>query len=348
MGIHRYTGGSLSAIGLDRDHGLPEEYSSSVAFRGAKIVNLVPGYNSMFALVSGPETNTATLDGQSTALYSSLHEYTGTGWHMLWQKQDGAGSETAIANSMGISQASGEYRLYWGYGHGSSSLSTLYYIDLPANFANPRQRVRQSTGRFEASSSTAQFLETGIFDAGMQGYNKLASAVDVTVPDLDAGATLTVKYRTSNFQSGQSSSWTTLGTITAEGTTSLPFGTFANGIYPGVSFEKIQLRFDLTDTTNNGFILESAVLSYIPVKPSSYSWTFDLNLNWSHAGGSPQDTLDALDDIIEAGVMVPFVLRGVTYRVFLSQIMGSVATGASEQASRRVSLLQIPQSLGAG
>jgi hypothetical protein len=168
MGVHRYTGGSLSAIGLDRDHGLPEEYSSATAFRGAKIRALIPSYNSMFAFVSGPETDTVTLDGVATPVYSSIHEWTGTGWHMIWQRQDSS-AVTLINKSGGISQHEGTYRLYWSVGS-EASTSAFYYIDLPANFANPRQRIRQSTGYFEASANTDQFLETSIFDAGMQGY----------------------------------------------------------------------------------------------------------------------------------------------------------------------------------
>ena len=347
MGVHRYTGGSLSAVGLDRDAGLPAEYSSSLNNQGSTVSGLVPGYNGMFALVSGPGDATATLDGQATALYSSLHEFTGSGWHMLWQKQDSAVLQRAVPNSMCISQHDGNYRLYWGYG-GAAGTSVLYYIDLPRNFASPRQRARQSTGYFESSSSTAQFLETGIFDAGMQGYNKLASAYDVTIGAIDSGATLTVKYRTSNFTSGQASSWTTLGTVTTTGTTSLPFGTFTNGIYPGIVFERIQFRFDLTDTTNNAFIMESGVLSFVKITPSAYTWNFDVDLTTSSGGDSPQLIIDQLNDILEAGVMVPFVLRNVTYRVFVSQISGSVNTGANESAYRRITLLQIPQSLGAG
>jgi hypothetical protein len=73
-----------------------------------------------------------------------------------------------------------------------------------------------------------------------------------------------------------------------------------------------------------------------------------INLDESHGGLSPQDIIDALDDIIEAGVMVPFVLRGTTYRVFVSQVQGALDTGASEGGTRTVSLLQIPQTLGAG
>jgi hypothetical protein len=248
---------------------------------------------------------------------------------------------------MCISLHDGNYRLYWAYGS-TISASILYYIDLPRGFASPRQISRQSTAQFESSSSTAQFLETGIFDAGMAGYRKLASAVDVTVPTIDSGATLTVKYRTGSFTSGQASSWTTLGTVTTTGTTSLPFGTFTNGIYPGITFEKIQLRFDLTDTTNNAFIMESAVLSFVKITPSAYTWNFDCDITTSAGGDSPQLILDQLDDILEAGVMVPFVLRGVTRRVFLSQVTGSVETGSDESAYRRITLLEIPQSLGAG
>jgi hypothetical protein len=340
MGVHRYTGGSLSAVGLDRDHGLPETWSTSAA-EGSKIVAFAPGYNSLFALVQSPLVNSITIDGQAVGVYSSLHEYTGTGWHLIWQGLNSTTS-TAIENSMAISQHEGNYRLYWAAGS-SGVATTLYYINLPRSFANPRQRARQ-TGGF----STSGDLWTGIFDAGMRGYNKLANAVDVTVSHMPAGATLTVYYKTSGF-SLTGTAWNTLGTVTATGTTSLPFGTLAAGIYPGLVFERIQFQFGLAGgSSENAFLMESAVLSFIALKPSSYSWTVGINLDESHGGLSPQDIIDALDDIIEAGVMVPFVLRGTTYRVFVSQVQGALDTGASEGGTRTVSLLQIPQTLGAG
>jgi hypothetical protein len=326
LGVHRYTGGSLSAMGLDRDDGVP-----LVGFTHIVGGGLVPGYNSMYAL---------TNDSGGAGSYSALYEWTGTGWNQLWSE---ALYGLAVDHSIGISRHEGNYRLYWGVDGASDS--DLFYLDLPISFANPSDlgsSVAWGNPTYGgAGVIQLDYLVTSTFDAGMKGYLKLANALDVTIKDISATGTLTVSY----FIDGTSG---TLGTITTEGTTSLPFGTLANGIYPGMLFESISLQFSLADTSDDPFVMESAVLSYVALKPSSYSWTVQLNLEESHGGSSPRIILAALDSILTAGVMVPFVLRGTTYRVFLSQVQGAVSTGADESANRTISLLQIPQTLGAG
>jgi hypothetical protein len=322
VGVHRYTGGSLSSVGPDRDHGLPVDFAGHIVGGG-----LVPGYNAMYALLG--------LSADSSQ--PSLHEWTGTGWHMMWATTTPADT---VAHSMAVSRHGDNYRLYFG----TILPYHLLYIDLPKNFANPREVSTATWGKpsYTDNYYYGEKLHTGKFNAGMKGYNKLASALDVSIQDISATGSLAVYYQVNGGNA------TLLGTVTTEGTTSLPFGTLANGIYPGIIFDDIKFEFRLTDTSTNPFLMESAVLSYVPIKPSAYSFTMDLDLTTGHGGLSPEDIKDVLDDILTAGVMVPLVLRGETYRVFLAQVSGSVETGADETAYRRITLLQIPQTLGAG
>ena len=332
IGVHRYTGGSLAAMGLDRDHGT-QFYAGPIIGGG-----LVPGYNAMYALLGRDADDSYNFE-------PALYEWSGTGWNCLWADSTPG---WPVPHSMSISRHEDKYRLYWGY----QILSTdahLLYIDLPRDFSNPRQLAGASGSSWGAPTYTGEifageFLNSSTFDGAMKGYNKLANALDVTIADISSTGSLEVRYFTDN----SSGVGTLLGTITSEGTTSLPFGTFTNGIYPGVPFERIRFKFTFTDTTSSPFLMEAAVLSYVKITPSAYTWNFDADITTSSGGDSPQLILDQLDDILEAGVMVPFVLRGVTYRVFVSQISGSVETGADESAYRRITLLQIPQSLGAG
>jgi hypothetical protein len=252
-----------------------------------------------------------------------------------------------VPHSMALSRNADNYRLYWGLG--PTGANHLLYINLSRDFANPRQH---SGGIFGEPTYTGELyfgekLYTSTFDAGMKGYRKLASSLDVTIRDIPATGTLTVLYTIDGGPSNGGSAGT-LGTVTTVGTTSLPFGTLAAGIYPGMTFERISFEFRYADVSDDLFVMESAVLSFVPLKPSSYSWTIRLNLDDSHGGLSPADIIAALDSILDAGVLVPFVLRGTTYRVFLSQVQGALDTGASEGGERTISLLQIPQTLGAG
>lgn len=330
VGVHRYTGGSLSAVGPDRDHGL--QLGSGPIVGGG----LVPGYNAMYALMGRDASAIPNAE-------PSLWEFSGTGWNMLWAE---VAPNNVVNHSMAISRNGNNYRLYWGL----TGTSHLLYLDLPRDFANPRQidtNMAWGEPTYSGELYFGEKLHTSTFDAGMRGYRKLANALDVSVSNISATGTLTVIYVIDGGAAAGGSSGT-LGTVTTEGTHTLPFGTLANGIYPGVTFERIRFEFRLADTSDDPFIMDSAVLSYVPIKPSAYSFTLDLDLTSGHGGLSQQDIVDALDDILTAGVMVPLVLRGTTYRVFLAQVSGSVETGFDETAYRRITLLQIPQTLGAG
>lgn len=325
MGVHRYTGGALSAMGLDRDSGLP------VAYNGW-IVDLVPGYNSMFALVQRPDLSGYTFpDGPPTPI-THLQEWTGAGWHENWEV---TGAD-AVPYSMGITRATDGQALVWGAASNSFETCGLWFMPLPITFANPRQRLTLTNG----FTQTKGFLETAVFDAGMPGYLKVASSFDVkmTVLKRSGGGQFLIRYKIDD-----ATDWSLLGEITTNGNSSIPFGEFADGIYPGLVFERIQFRLEAT--TSCQFLMESAVLSFLKTVPPSNSWTPTIDLSAEYAGNSPAVMSAHIDQIMQDRLFVPLVLRGNTYRVLVSSSSGSTQTGADESALRQVSLLEVPLSL---
>jgi hypothetical protein len=335
--VHRYTGGSLSSVGLDRDLGLPIEYAGFIARGG-----LVSGYNSLFAFVTGPDLSGYTFTGTAPSSTSAIYEFTGVGWHMIWEST----TETFIPHSMLVSRAddTGDaYCLMWGT-RDTGTVSTIYKMDLPIGFFNPRQKAR-AEGGFASSG----WLITGTFDAGMKGYTKIANALDVTMAANQVGD-FKVYYQADDDIS-ESGTWTLLGIITEVSpgaTTSMPFGTWSvdSPIFSGLPFQRIRFKFSFVDGSAGGgaVIMESAVLSFVKKTPPSWSWTVELDLTTAHAGRSPAVMIAELEALLDEA-FVPFVLRGQTYRVYVAQLTGSLETGADESGFRRVSLLEVPLTL---
>lgn len=174
----------------------------------------------------------------------------------------------------------------------------------------------------------------------MPGYKKVASALDVTMSTLAVGGagSFTIRYKLDS-----AATWTTLGTVTAAGSTSMPFGTLADGVYPGQLFERIQFRFDAVDCT---FLMESAVLSFIKTVPPSNSWTPTVDMTFAYAGNSPEVMRLHVEGILKDRLFVPLVFRGKTYRVIVSSSSGSSQSGNDEGSLRQISLLEVPMTLG--
>lgn len=340
MGVYRYTGGSLSSVGLDRDAGLPLPWSGYIA-------DLVPGHNALYALVMNPGDNIAwDLPGTP-----SIHEYNGQGWHMIWSyDQDTPASDVnsfgdilqVIAGSMGVSRYGNQYSLLWGTAGGASE--GLMRMDLSMESANPRN-IRNITS--EPFASGTFFLLTGVFDAGMRGMTKVASGIDVDIEAIHEDATLAVYYRTDNFDAiPDATTWTLLVTINGDtGSHHLPFGTEnAAGVYPGVTWESIQFLYVLTDASNDPFIMRSGVFNFVKTLAPSDSWTAQIDLSHPHVE-SPQVLYDHIKALMDARVMTSLVWRGQTYRVLISQISGTMESGDDERNAMTLSMLEIPHGL---
>lgn len=336
MGVYRYTGGSLSSVGLDRDSGLPQSFAGYIS-------DLVPGHNAMYAMVQSPYSLATPRAG-----IASIHEYTGFGWHMIWSGNNASTTGTtalprATPYSMGISRSGGEYSLFHGTTNPNAIAQGLSRISLPVSASNPRARTQILSTDFNSSGNA--YMYSGIFDAGMRGYTKVAAALDINIEVMDAAAQFDVGYRTTGFD-GAYGGFYFFPTITTAGSHHLQFGTLTSeGIYPGVTFEKIQLYFQLQDATANPFLWESAVLGFVKTLPPSNSYTAQVDLSKQHAGRSPDVILQHIYDLMDARVFTDMTYRGVTRRVMISQFSGTQETGSDERSFRTLSLLEIPDGL---
>ena len=334
MGVFRYNGSTLSAMGLDRDQGLPAE------IRG-KVVDLLNEYNGLYALVSGaenltPATEPETFDAVDDEWYvstatavSSLHIYTAYGWHCYWTSE----GATGLPSWMAISSVNDTYRLWWGVG------ATMQTMTLPIDFANARAQIDAGVGSFAESA----YLDTGEFDAGLTSYTKIANAILIRAK-ASSSATITVAYRTSS-----NAGFTTLGTVSSTGETQLLFGTEADGIIPGMSFKTIEFRFTFTRTPGDvsaAPILESAVFSYLKLIPAYHSYVAKIDLQYPYAGKS-QDQMNAkLEELIAADRFFAMQYRDVKYRVRIAQGGGADLVGRGDSRSdRTINLLEIAEGL---
>lgn len=332
MDILAYNGNVVRNLGLSRDQGIPYLYQGHV-------VDLVAGQNSLYALVYGQA-------GAGSTWYQSVHEWSGLGWHAIYASIKEKPTQMAISQD-------GPYRLLWG-----TALDGKFYgQDLPGSFTNPRMAIEDAgltMGDFTNPNGgstlyvTLYYLETGYFDGNMAGYTKIANAVEVDIRLMSATTeTYTLKYRINS-----ETAWTTLGTTTLKGQTVFQFGTLANGIYPGISFERIQFRHELQDalplpyTQVTSFVLTSAVFSYLVRKNPSLAWTCTVNLSAPHNEQSPANMRAKLTTLRTSGTFFPVIIQGTTYRARLSGVAGARHTGLDTRSMVSLSIVEIPSKLG--
>lgn len=326
MDILEYNGSVVRNIGLSRDDGLPYVYQGYVR-------ELVATQNALYAFVRGE------VDGGT--YYSSVHEYSGIGWHCVW-----TGSQAYPVSHMGATRALSTYRLYWGYGGG-----VQLYRDLPVSFTNPRAAIAEGGFSFGFDNTSANFvhyLETGRFDSNMKGYRKIANAIECDVPTLPANWTVRVKYRVDS-----DTSWTQVGAdLSTTGHHVLQFGTItADGIYPGVSWETIEFRLELESdiggsTTTTTPVVDSLVFSFLKIMNPSWSWTCQVDLSATHNEQSPENMLAHLVTLKNSDEFFAMKHRDATYRVRLAQLGGAEELGQDHRGRYTLSILEIPQCLG--
>lgn len=329
MGAWKYNGSVQAPGGLDRDQGLPDD------IRG-KIVDLLGEYNGVYALVSGAEyvdefTETIEFDANDDQWYvtlgaavSSLHIWTGYGWHCYWV----SGSLSGAPTWMEMSSSVDAYRLWFGYGEYALTMS------LPTDFANARALISGETGSFARSG----YLETGRFDAGLTSYTKIANSVIVRTSYTSDDRTIQVSYRTED-----TDGWTVLGTATTSGETLMSFGD------EGMSFKEIEFRFDLEraeDDVTTAPILDSAVFSFQKTIPSYNSFNIRLDMQAPYKGNSPEQMQDKIDALIASSRFFTMQYRDRTWRVRIAQGGGNDLIGPGDfRSDRMVSVIEIREDL---
>jgi len=189
LNVFTYTGGNIGSIGLDRDEGLPITLSGR-----AQIVSLAPELNGLYALVQGDPDGAV---GADYTVNSSIHVWTGFGWHAVWESADPYGNASPCdVSRLYVSGARATHRLWWGADRDSLT------IQLPIGLTNPRAIQGYGGSAYESDA----YIETGLTNLGMPGSEKIAVSVGVQA-DSNNGVALaypTVKYRTR-----EGGSWTT-------------------------------------------------------------------------------------------------------------------------------------------
>ena len=328
--IYKYQTGSntavLSLIGFDRDHGLPSTYSGAIK-------KLIGTHNDILAITDAasgedPEyTLFATgrqeggFGGGATVIsgagQSTILGYNDIAWEVKWSAGDSAGTgEIAVGTSYS------DYRLWWGVG------STVYYMKLASDIINPSQ-----IAGFEYTTSGT--METPWFDGDDATGDKLGLTFRAVTSDCTSNQTILVEYAT-NF----SESYTSMGTITSNGTTTYNFGSSA-----GTAFNSIKFKFTLSTNSSTASpdlnLIELRWREKLPVK---YGWTVNIDAQRGYKGKSPKQLFDALNTAIESNTLLTFTYRNNdtsrTYYVDAVSATGFDMTGLDERNQLQLQLVE--------
>ena len=309
--------------GLARDDGLP----SSVA---GPITDLCPEVSTLFAV-----TSSKTLTNGNTTI--QLHVWTGTGWHSMWTKV-----VKACAPWLCLSVANGGYRLWIG-SRATGTNSSVFYVDLANTMYNPRTQRSDFAANSYLTGVNGRLI-TGIFDAAMAGFSKLASHITVQMAAASSTQYLDVYLETEADRAAATSVY--VGRANATGKTVLPLkrsGSFATGI----AFDNLRLDLRFVNGTPpsgaaNTVALESLTLHYtkIPQNTVSYAFTVPLPREGWHGRG-PGELATALYNLLTANVFLMFVHNGTTERVRVAGISGTGATGEDMSGALTVSLIAV-------
>jgi hypothetical protein len=339
MGVFRYNGDVVSSIGLDRDHGLPAEV------RG-RITDLCNEYNSLWALVEQANVVTSSLEEvweydtfdeeistNPTSTRTTLHQFTGFGWHCMWESESGDSSPTWAM----VTSVNNVYRLWWGSGVYAATMQ------LPIDFANARALIE--TGDYEFAESG--YLYTGHFDAGMNNYIKIANALRIRARHMEHGGSIRVAYYCG---CAETPAEVELGTVTANGDTVLYFGDTdpITGKNSGTPFREIELRFYIERGAEEEYapLIETCVMTFLKVMPGSLSWTGQVDMTASFMGNSPTVMHDKIDELLMSSRFFTLEHRDQAYRVRLAMTSGADFTGHGDRRSTRtINLLEIREDL---
>jgi len=328
--IYKYQTGAnnavLSLVGFDKDHGLPSKYSGVIQ-------QLQGTHNDILAITDAaadeePEYTTFVTGRQesgwgggspvtSGAGQSTLLGYNDLSWEVKWTAGDSQGT-----GAIAVGTAYSDYRVWWGVG------DNIYYMKLATDIINPAQVTS-----FEYASSGS--LETPWFDGGDITGDKLALLFRVVTSDCTSNQTVQVQYATDFTES-----YTTMGTITSNGTTTYAFGSSA-----GTAFNSIKFKFTLSTSSSTASpdinLMELRWREKLPIK---YGWTVNINAQETYKGKTPKQLFDAVNTAIESNTLISFTYRNNdsarTYYVDAVAATGIDFTGLDERNQLQLQLVE--------
>ena len=319
-GVYKYQVGdpsTLSVVGPDRDHGLPQNYQGSIVSMVGSDNDLLialdgePGSEGI--IFSGSGNVGSQVHGGSTVLdndggFSSILGWNERGWEFKWAGE--AAGENVV--NMHISNAPAEpvtgksYRLYW------NSSSQLFHQQLEKNIVNPDQignyqYATNTSTEVTNYTSAAGVHETPWFDADDNINDKLALSMIIEGRKLSSTSRIRVSYALNHDDSqGDTSTFNVLSSITSSGLTTVNFG--ANGV--GIGFSSIKFKFELlssSETTSPDMVrAEFRFRKKLKVK---YGFQANIDMTFkgkTYKGKTRQQLKDNLEDAIESNTLVAF------------------------------------------
>ena len=299
LGIYKYINGSNSAVvsvvGPDRDDGLPSENRGSIN-------KLMGTHNELITLVDGTLTpsnvdlyvtgNESSVIDDSTG-FSAILGWNGIGWEVKWTasgsdqgKKITAGFVTDVGGNLSTTNA---YRMYWGFD------GELYYQQLQSDVINPNQVVN-----YDYEDSVDGIHYTPHFSADQVEVDKLALELKVETDDCDTNQTIAVAYALD-----YGTTYTSLGTISSNGTTTYTFG---SGL--GTAFRAIQFKLTLaTNTVNKSPDLINLTLIYRKKLETKFGWSVNLDINKTYKGKTSKTLRSNILSAIQSNTLLEFTYR---------------------------------------
>jgi hypothetical protein len=246
LSVYEYNpqAGTLRNIGLDRDSGLP-------AARMGTIEHLQVSH--LWLLV-----------GTDNATSSHVWGWNQIGWGSVARSlNDGASDFNAIYTS-DVSAGLGTANRLW-----FAVTTSLAHVTIPASNVSPDE---DTSLRWFNSFEDAQ-VRTPWFDAGQNDLSKIALRINVEVLGADTNETVGVGFATNYV-----TSFTSLGTISAAGTTTFEF---PNSSTPtGTEFRSIQFQLLLNSGSNTATPnVKSVSLEYRKKLNTLYGFEFDVDVS---------------------------------------------------------------------
>ena len=335
LGIYKYINGSNSAVvsvvGPDRDDGLPSDNRGSIA-------QLMGTHNDLIALVDGTLTpsnvdmfasgNESSVIDDSTG-YSAILAWNEIGWEVKWTaagadqgKKITSGFVTDVGGNLSSTNA---YRMYWGFD------GDLYYQQLQSDVINPNQVVN-----YDYEDSVDGIHYTSWFSADQVEVDKLALELKVETDDCDTNQTVAVSYALD-----YGTSYTSMGTITSNGTTTYTFGSSL-----GTAFRAIQFKITLaTDTVNKSPDMINLTLIYRKKLESKFGWSVNVDMNKGYKGNTPKSMRANILSAIQSNTLLEFTYRDDTstnrnYYVDITSAQGLEHTAYDERGSTQLLLTE--------
>mgnify|MGYP003634582860 FL=1 len=342
LGIYKYINGNNNAVvtvmGPDRDDGLP-------AIQRGTIKKLVGTHTELLAAIdatTAPSAQSSTdwsfhvpvAQGSRTAVidastgHSSIIGWNDVGWETKWSATTSTAGKP-VEYMLVTNAGKGDYRLWWGFN------GKLWNQSVPFDVLNPSQ-----LSRFEYD--TSGYLETPWFDAQQSEVDKLALQLKVEVQDASSTETVAVQYAID-----YSDTYTSMGTITSDGTTSYTFGSNLGTTFRAIKF-KITLAREAGTTIaimKKSPDVVSLTLEYRKKLAAKYGHAVEVNLNETYKGKDAKQLRAALVSAIESNTLVEFTFRDDSggarnYYVDVTSATGIEYTGHDERGSSRITLVE--------